>query len=147
MTFSEWLAEGRKDVPTRNDYRRLLAKWQGREERKGAWYVPFGKTDKGVLCILIDERIIGRRLTYHIGSHFYECTSLNGRFGADIYSNVVIDSKVLCQGKESYDFLQELFAFSLRFKDVKRIADFIRNGSAKASIAWHNQNDLQRTKI
>lgn len=143
MKFSEWIAEGRKDIPTRNDYKKLLQQWQGREERKGDWYVPFAKTNEGsVVCLMVSERIIKGRPTYHIGSHFYECTSINGRFGADIRSDIVINSKVLCQGRESFDFLGNLFAFARRFQDPKRIADFIKNGSAEASIAWHDRNDF-----
>lgn len=140
--FRQWINETKSEIPADVDYFRLFSKWQCREERNGEWYFPFTKSNAGnPICLRINVKGSPGRREYHIGSHFYECSYINGRFGADIADNAVINASVLRQGEDSYKFFEQIFPFARKNGDFRKIAKVIADGSLKASISWHNKKD------
>ena len=138
----QWLNEAKASFPAERDYIRLFQKWQCREERKGEWYFPFAKSESGnPVCLRIAVRGSSGRLQFHIGSHFYECSCVNGRFAADIAAKTAINASVLRQGEDSYRFFERLFPLARKERGLDNLAKAVADGSKKASIAWHDKND------
>lgn len=140
--FRQWMKEAKAEIPAEADYLRLFNKWQCREEKKGEWYFPFAKSESGnPLCLRINVKGSPGRRQYHIGSHFYECSYVNGRFGADIADRTIINASVLRQGEDSYQFFESIFPFARKEANFSRIAKAVADGSLKASVSWHDKKD------
>ena len=136
------LDEAKAVFPAEKDYIRLFQKWQCREERRSEWYFPLAKSESGnPVCLRITVRGSSGRLQFHIGSHFYECSCINGRFGADIADRTVVNASVLLQGEDSYRFFEWLFPLARKERSLDKIAKAAADGSKKASIAWHDKHD------